>query len=1168
MQVQFQSLTPVAFAAVLTLAGCSGGSSSNGVAGGDFVVLRTEPVNNGKLFLNEAIRIDFSKDVDLDSADLNTVSFQVLDQNGNPLSEQPAGTFRIGTTPGDGEPGRRLEFVPRFPTNDTFDNGGFRPGRTYVVQLVGGDERKETVLQDMGGKGLRTPVSFQFSTADGTTPAQLFRDTKPGGPRRVGVDVSPGGSLSAALNLLGRRSLEIRLQFDQPLNPDSRNVPVKLNNDPPLRDITERGRIFLEYDDPDPDRGRNSWIPADVDLEVNSLDGAEVVLRPVGVLPNNAEIRVIVENTLEDMAGESNVSDASYNRVFTQFITQDVSQQDPALRGRYQPLFDAVVENFDASELVDLGAPFLEPQAELLPGAVRANFAFEGANTPLDFEPSVREVRLDTVFTQVTPKNGPPVNVSGGVFEFRNVRIPQGVTVRGTGPNPMVWLVTGDFLVEGDLNVDGGKGNRVDTLNSANFPTAGGVGVCGGGAGGKGSPSAISRSGRGEAGFGPGQLPGGGGQGGRLDCTGCSGGSASRDGGGSGGGGGSLSTQGDPWFKFKAEGPISFREQIGGGGYGCRGLSGATSRTLPGGDPAPIPFKDSRTDNNFWGSAVNVHRQIRIVGELDMPIGGSGGGGGGDRSTSCTLSAGNFTTDNKGGGGGGGAGVLIIKALGKIEVAVSGRIGAVGGDGGGGEQAGSNSQGGGGGGGAGGMVILMAGERIVLHAHGGTYGDDPSTQDNDSDYNFVLSADGGIGLQGGFGGFQGQIPNPINDKYPPPNDTRWDDQPAGGFGGMGVIQLMAPTGNNEDGTNTVLDDGIDIVKDGIPLSGAEKQRYLAWRGFANEQGTLVDDSGVEIVIGDEEGDIRPAPLLFPAPFGQRSRARSRWIDTGASNRRPLDFPDAEARGVVEDTANGFLNGPTYEFTGTISEAGDTQGFADYVNTGTGTVQVRYPAVLPGEASIISVNPTATFDGELAYEVQLSPTGPGLGSIPDRYAQYRAELISDTGTSQGAGVLAEFRILHHTDRFLVLSPESGLLPPHTSQDPDNGAARLQILAKFFDVVTNDVSGLGPSYGPDSSGRTLPQANVRIGFAFHQDATRALADGDDPLRMPMRVGTFLYDLGDPTTVEAVRDFHAPYVQWDLIFETRFKADPLDPVEPAGLSPSTPLPMINYLVIPYRF
>ena len=92
------------------------------------------------------------------------------------------------------------------------------------------------------------------------------------------------------------------------------------------------------------------------------------------------------------------------------------------------------------------------------------------------------------------------------------------------------------------------------------------------------------------------------------------------------------------------------------------------------------------------------------------------------------------------------------------------------------------------------------------------------------------------------------------------------------------------------------------------------------------------------------------------------------------------------------------------------------------------------------------------------------------------------------------------------------------------------------------------------------------------APHSFCARVAIDEVDVLLprrdLVMLAEQLLYDLGEPTTVEAVRDFHAPYVQWDLIFETRFKADPLDPVEPAGLSPSTPLPMINYLVIPYRF
>src|SRR5580765_2508653 len=142
---------------------CSGGGSTSGAGfGGNFIVLKTEPLNNGRLFLNDPIRFDFSLPVDVTSADLNTVSFQVFDQNGAPLTEQPTGSFEIDTSPGDLTPGRRLLFVPRFPTNDTFSNGGFRPGRTYLVRLVGGDRHNGTVLRATNGKPLAVPISFSF----------------------------------------------------------------------------------------------------------------------------------------------------------------------------------------------------------------------------------------------------------------------------------------------------------------------------------------------------------------------------------------------------------------------------------------------------------------------------------------------------------------------------------------------------------------------------------------------------------------------------------------------------------------------------------------------------------------------------------------------------------------------------------------------------------------------------------------------------------------------------------------------------------------------------------------------------------------------------------------------------------------------------------------------
>src|SRR5690606_26700037 len=122
-----------------------------------------------------------------------------------------------------------------------------------------------------------------------------------------------------------------------------------------------------------------------------------------------------------------------------------------------------------------------------------------------------------------------------------NVEISEQVEVAGEGSNPMVWLVTGDFTVNGWLHVDGGDGERVTTPQSANIPTIGGSGNAGGGRGGRGSPSSTDRSPNGEAGFGPGGVAGAGGEGGRLACiAGCSR--------ASGGGGGSFTTQGDPFY--------------------------------------------------------------------------------------------------------------------------------------------------------------------------------------------------------------------------------------------------------------------------------------------------------------------------------------------------------------------------------------------------------------------------------------------------------------------------------------------------------------------------------------------------------------------------------------------------------------------------------------------
>ncbi|MCA8949385.1 MAG: hypothetical protein KDE27_07770 [Planctomycetes bacterium] len=1118
--------TGVACAAVLHLASCSGNSPTPlpDKPTNDFLVLRHTPQNNGSAYLNDVVVVDFSLPVDLDTVNFDAIAFQAFDALGNGSSEPVSGTFRLETAAQDQQTGRRLIFEPSLPTTDDFADGGFKPGRSYLVQLVGGDRHNGTAVRSVSGRPLATLTSFRFDVVEGSSPAQLFRNPLAGGPRRTPVDgltiSGVADDRDVALNLFGAPPVEIRLRFDQALNPHRVNLPVRFDTDPAVRKQSERGRIYLEYDDPE---HGVVWIPADVSLERNDSRGATVLLRPVGVLPNNAEIRVIVESEVEDISGESNVGVAAYDRVFGRFHTASA----------YGQQWNGIVERFLDRAAIDFDAVFEEPLAEVGPGWIRAGFDFEGSDTTRNFHPTTNDVVLNTSFTQITPENGLPFNVSGGLFKFHDVTIPQGAIVRGQGPNPMVWLCTGKFQVDGTLSVRGGDGARVDTLNSANFAKGGGVGSCGGGSGGDGSPNQNGRSLRGGTGRGPGQVPGGGGSGGLLSClANCMQG----NGGGSAGGGGSLATQGDPWYLAPALPGSAFRQREGDGGDGCSGTAGNRTVPLEGGRAGPTVFVDDRADNDFFGVAIDRNRGIRIRGELEVPIGGGGGGGGGDHSDGLLCSGDqNFVADESGGGGGAGGGVLIVKALGEIVVGPTGHITADGGHGGGGAWAGSCGRGGGGGGGAGGMVILMSSQRIVLHAHGS------ATRWNYSqlDYDFCVSADGGVCPTGQYATYANGTP--IYGKYrdngqAPFPGTTYDQNPLGGFGGMGIVQFHAPVGtDNADDTNTRLDDHIDVYRGGQLQTGAAKQAILAWRGHPDDQGVYRDDFGDPVTIGNDEGDIRPAPKLMPVTFGRLSRLRSKWIDTGASGRRPLAAADGAARGLVLDEGN--MVGPFYEFAGV---EGDRQhpraGFANYEDAG-GDARIVYPVVVDSVA-IAAAHADREYQGRPAYEIELARAA--LGDVADRYRQYQAELLNGTN-----GVVGSFRIVGHDGRTVWLDAGTEVLAA--------GAVSLRVIAKFFRVDTNNSEGLGRF--ANGTGQSL--ANVRIGFAFHQDPGTPGA-----LRFPMADSEFVYSMSDPDLIDWIAQNGEPrYVQWDVTFDIAHATG-------RSASPTSPRPTLSWLRIPFRF
>ncbi|MCA8969016.1 MAG: hypothetical protein KDC95_04510 [Planctomycetes bacterium] len=1051
--------------------GCGGGASrADAVAGGAFVVLGTYPENNGRIYLNESVRIRFSNPVDLESASFNSVAFLARDAGGNPLSESVVGTFRHGKGE-SGETDRHvLEFVPRLPTDDAYSDGGFRAGREYVVSLVSSTKDAAPTLRDDDGRPLSSKSDVRgmsFRTVSGSTPQELFRDRLAGGPRVLSVDATPMFGERLSLNELGGTPVEIAIRFDQALDPASDNVSTRQSIDP-VRDASrQRGKVYLEYDDPE--LGKQRWIRAAVSLPVNDLTESVIVLRPDGILPNDADVRLVVESSLRDIAGESNVRVPRYDRVVATFRTEE----QPSAR------FDAVVFDFESRDFTDSGAAFRDPPADLVGGELRASFDFDGILTPLDYEPTAATNVLSTDYTTLVPSNGLPFDVAGGVFRIHDIRIKKGVTVRGVGSNPMVWLASGDVRIDGHLHVDGGMGGQVNSLNGANFPVAGGQGVCSGGNGGLGSPATTNTSRKGQDGYGPFQRPEQGGRGGETAC-------GTDSGYGAGGGGGSHAQVGDADF-VKVYDADSAANGFGGDGVG--------NAPVRGGSPMPSLFVDSASENDFWGRGFDSEGEL-VIGEMRAAMGGGGGGGGGDRTIDAQCSAGSmFGFDEKGGGGGGGAGALIVRALGTITVGPEGLVSANGGAGGGGDAAGGCTQGGGGGGGAGGLVVLEA-SSIVIHQHEGAW--------SDKDTNFAITADGSFGSNTSYGGSSRLV------KY-----QNFDGRPnRGGFGGMGIVQLLTPAGEDDDKTGNVQDDNIVL----LDSTGNKVSNKLAWL---------------------EAGDIRPKPVLLPITYGRTSSWYSRYVSTGASIRRVVE-PDA--LGARSTTSKPALDpkdpeyGPDYYFAGVLRDG----PAAGYLATDPKTGKVAAGLVRFGSEEIFDIASrdasAATHRGIVCHRISIGsdvlPVDGSLTNMALRFFDAANEAVGD------------FRILWNDSSTFLVDARDGALP--------DGAKRVAVARSFFEVWTDGNPGLGSTYAIGD--KRYPIANVQIGFAFHQDPSRPdIVGGEDRNRFPRQADSYVYDLeseGASSIREQLRKLHYPFVKMKVRFNLDYNPDA--PSTMPGLNP----------------
>lgn len=767
--------------------------------------------------------VEFTFSGNPDPNRINATVIPILDASNLPVS----GTFEVA--------GSVVTFTPSLPVrpvgttvNGQLDNGGagllFNQGYTirlgpasfsFVRSVAPTLRASFPDALDSGG------IFIRFRTLP-TPTADAFRGVAATTPQLVDVDPVDGSSgispnLFSDPDQLFPAPQRFQLSFDGPLNPATTNL-----NDTVFQ--------LVDLDD--------NGLPLGIDLRLleNETDRALVEITPSGILPFGHMLALQYDAELQGLAQSG--TPAGGPVVATTFTVATAPSGTIA---------DAFVEDFDDNsreegDIDQIGAGNLPADWNVNHSSIlQAALEFDGDGALGRFLPAqpasgqTNVVILDTtsqtfpLLDGSTPDAKPNTVVIGGVFNFTDIDIPDGVSLQPAGSNPLVITATGSVRIAGDIVVRGDNGSSEFAYDSAITSIPGGASVAGGGRGGDAHPVAFFPADTinyltlvtpqwAETGFGIDpvdgvmkRIGGTGAQSGILDVPVS----------------GKYATDHE-WGTCDEFRSGNSNCKIAGGGGGSHFREGLTPKDTSGnvmngianvlpdgtgkwiirtdttclaGTPGAHPFADDgTTTNDYFGK----------LGQLKRLIGGQGGGGGGtladayycgkwcelDSDTTNDNCCGPFdgfvnnntraasVGDSRGGGGGGGGGAFLLQALGAITLEATALIDAVGGNGGGGEGIACSYWGGGGGGGAGGMVILQSSTSVtvkqnaVIDVRRG-FGDDASPDNDYLDCGNSGSGTAGDGGDGGNGLIQLQVPsgNIATVTFPGTTDTNGSIRP-------------------------------------------------------------------------------------------------------------------------------------------------------------------------------------------------------------------------------------------------------------------------------------------------------------------------------------------------------------------------------------------------------
>ena len=1088
------------------LSACSDGlGSSSGQATPDFQLLATNVSSNAVWELNRPIEISFNTEVDLNSVNANTVRIA------NTLGQTAAGVFTFLPLPGGGVDRTTIRFQPTCPTLPDLSDSGLIPGNvSYNLQIIGSPSGQSTVT-DVDGRILEVGITVPFRTASGQGLGDLFVDSVAGPP-----SVRVRGGFGVPIDELAATYLEIggdpddRIYFtldenllgalpegvEAPLNfysvPESEVAVVLFLDQPvaPGANNVNSSSIGLEWRVTSND---NDWEPivSEVTLDANCTEtGAIVRIEPQGLLPQNAELRIVVRPGLSDITGELTPSLSERGGRFN---------SREAVAGGGQAA-DEILERFAIGgdlpgSIEDEVSIDGTPRAVWGDGRLEAGFDFDGTggvNGNFDFViPAGEQVTINTQFTQITGGPGGDATemqeVIGGVIDVRNFTVGQGALLIFVGLDPVTILASGEVQIDGQVIVSGSNNPGVGTLNTTNQPEPGSAGNAGGGNGGDGSPqeSQSSPSGvPGDGAFGEVAAGGGGGEtgfglGGPMI-------NPNEDGRrGAGGGGGSLGR--DIFYDHDANPStpevhcqtligMDGENGFGGTAFGLGALS-MVDRPM-GGAQGPFPFVDQNQDNDFLGGLITADGTF-IEGEADGILAGAGGGGGGDavNSESFPLIPFSNSGDEKGGGGGGGAGGISILAIGSITLGPSGRIIANGGHGGGSENSfnfDAPRVGGSGGGGSGGHIVLSSGSFVEVQGQAIDALDGYRDSETAFSHDFrVLNATGGQGGEGngftanvGTGGADADgptfwnrdaipivrldIPAAQRGGVPPFNDPTFNsffpdiDDPlgpalsVGGDGSPGILQIhVADPSMNLRFTNADIGGTYGAAIGGSDVTRACAPPPFGWQGL------------------DQQAD---SMLPF---FGRFSASQSDWVHLGVPSidltggLLPLDFlfegtdqvtGVVDADGTVVATLPPIL-GPVFVGSGPGEALLLPGGLSFEFDAGAlPEIYQSSPQLLTGFNILLEAGGGSTESAR--FEIQAATVDPGASILTVFVAETATtplEFLTAAGLGSSASIEPTFFRLETAGQQGMLTATSSVMiefdatTSNSLNEPDEGAS---------------------------------------------------------------------------------------------------------------------------------